>query len=297
MPCMRRQFFLSLLLALFLCARVGGQEAVERDVVVHGKAGEFDEPGDYGQPEWAERSQASSTTKLYVLSAYEVFVGLFSESDFDRNGRPTHDLRQEIEIGLPHRFEVGFENRLEVSGRDAAETMASLEGRYAFGAWNAIPLNPAIAASYKFGLGDVPKVNDHSPDACEVSLLVGQEFVPRLQWALNLFFQQDLGAPHNREAGFTQDVTYLAVADKLELGAEMRYTYDTHKFAHHTAANEFVIGPSVSWRPNKYTVLDLAPLFGCTGDSPDLALFATLSFEFGGAESKPTGAFPAPRER
>ena len=294
---MRRQFLLSLIMPLFLCSRAIGQDAVERPVVVHGEAGEFDEPGDYGQPEWAERSQASSTTKLYVLSAYEVFVGLFAQSHFDRHGEPTHDLRQEIEIGLPHRFEVGFENRVEASGRDAAETMASLEGRYALGAWNAIPLNPAIAASYKFGLRAAPAAGHASPDAFEVSLLVGQEFVPRLQWAANLFFQQDLGAPHNRAAGFTQDITYLAVTDKVELGAEMRYTHDTHKSARHTAANEFIIGPSVSWRPNKYTVLDLAPLFGCTTDSPDLALFATVSFEFGGAESKPAGAFPAPRER
>ena len=96
---MRRQFFLALVLPLFICARVSGQEAVEHDVVVHGEADEFDEPGDYGQPEWAERSQASSTTKLYVLSAYEVFVGLFAESNFDRRGKPTQDLMQEIEIG------------------------------------------------------------------------------------------------------------------------------------------------------------------------------------------------------
>jgi hypothetical protein len=39
----------------------------------------------------------------------------------------------------------------------------------------------------------------------------------------------------------------------------------------------------------------IAPLFGCTSDSQHVALFATVSFEFGGAESKPVGAFsPAP---
>src|SRR5712691_3694912 len=219
------QRLLSILGALLLAAGAAAQEAVEPEVEVHGEANEFDEPGGYGQPEWAERSQASSTTKLYVLSPYEVFVGIFSESDFREHGKPTHDLMQEIEVGLPHRFEVGFENHFGISDDRVAETIAALEARYALGAWNAIPLNPAIAGEYKFGLNNRPGGDTHQPDAYEARLLVGQEFVPRVQWAANVFFQQDLGAPHNREAGLTQDITYLAIADKLEIGAEMRYTY------------------------------------------------------------------------
>lgn len=288
------QRLLSVLAPLLLAATARAQEPVEREVEVHGQASEFDEPGGYGQPQWAERSQASSTTKLYVLSPYEVFVGIFSESDFHRHGKPTHDLMQEIEVGLPHRFEIGFENHLGISDDEAAETMANLEARYAFASWGTIPLNPAIAGEYKFGINDTPGGASHQPDAYEVRLLVGQEFVPRLQWAANIFFQQDLGAPHNREAGLTQDITYLAIADKLELGAEMRYTYDSDKFPGRGSQNEFVIGPSVSWKSNKYTVLDLAPLFGVTPDSPRIAASFTVSFEFGGAESKPTGAFGTP---
>ncbi len=269
------------------------QDAAERNVVVQAKADEFEEPGDYGQPQWAERSQASSTTKLYVLSAYEVFTGFFSESDFSRNGGTSHELMQEFEIGLPHRFELGFENHLGIADERAAETIAALEARYAFAAWGAIPLNPAIAAEYRFGLDSTPGGDRRQPDAGEMRLLLGQEFVPRLQWAANLFFRQDFGAPHNREIGFTQDITYLAIADRLEIGAEMRYTHDTRKFPQRGATDEFIAGPSVSWKPNRYAVLDLAPLLGVTSDSPRVAVFFTVSFEFGGGESRtPPGRMP-----
>ena len=72
------------LLSFFFSARVGAQEATERNVVVSASESreEFEEPGGYGQPQWAERSRASATTKLYVLSPSEVFVGVLSESDF-----------------------------------------------------------------------------------------------------------------------------------------------------------------------------------------------------------------------
>ncbi|MGZ5006124.1 MAG: hypothetical protein ACXV8H_11425, partial [Chthoniobacterales bacterium] len=89
---------------------------------------------------------------------------------------------------------------------------------------------------------------------------------------------------NRREIGFTQDLAYLAIADKLELGAEMRYTNATRR--KEEAANEFVIGPSVNWKPNLHTVLSLAPLFGCTADSPHVAVLASVSLEFGGGESK-----------
>src|ERR1700704_6055333 len=106
------------LIAIFISARARAQEATERDVVVSARESgeEFEEPGGYGQPQWAERSRASATTKLYVLSPYEVVVGILSESNFLRHGTSRHDLIQEIELGLPNRFEIGFENHVGLGG-------------------------------------------------------------------------------------------------------------------------------------------------------------------------------------
>jgi hypothetical protein len=219
-------------------------------------------------------------------------VGVLSESDFLRHGNSVHDLTQEIEIGLPNRFELDFENHVGLANNRAAESEASLGARYALAGWSKIPLNPAISATYRFGTGDRlaerfdRSGNQKQPDGYELRLLLGQEFVPRLQWAANLFFEHEFGSGHDRQIGFTQDIAYLAIADKLEVGAEMRYTNATRKLEKKSSANEFVIGPSVNWKPNLHTVVSVAPLFGCTADSPRIALLASISLEFGGGESK-----------
>jgi hypothetical protein len=282
------------LLSAFFSVRAGAQEATERKVVVSARESgeEFEEPGGYGQPQWAERSRASATTKLYVLSPYEVFVGVLSESDFLRHGASRHDLVQEIELGLPNRFEIGLENHIGLAGGDASEMSANIGARYAFAAWGKLPLNPTIAAEYRLGTGkDLTNRFDRgldrsSPDAYELRLLLGQEFIPRVQWAANLFFQHELGGARNREVGFTQDIAYLAVVDKFEVGAEMRYTNATRRAEKRASANEFVIGPSINWKPNLHTVISVAPLFGCTVDSPRVAVLCSVSVEFGGGESK-----------
>jgi hypothetical protein len=80
-----------------------------------------------------------------------MFAGNIWEADFRRHGRTLYDLTQEIDLGLLHRLEVGFENELGVAGSDAHETSATVEARYAFANWNAIPFNPAISAEYIFG--------------------------------------------------------------------------------------------------------------------------------------------------
>ncbi|MDP9098383.1 MAG: hypothetical protein M3N48_05230, partial [Verrucomicrobiota bacterium] len=101
-----------------MSAATGAQEVTEQNVVVAARESgeEFEEPGGYGQPQWAERSRASATTKLYVLSPSEFFVGVLSESDFLRHGPSRHSLVQEIELGLPNRFEIGFENHIGLGG-------------------------------------------------------------------------------------------------------------------------------------------------------------------------------------
>jgi hypothetical protein len=231
-----------------------------------------------------------------VLSPYEVFLGFFSETRFQRHDKASLDLFQDIEVGLPYRFEIGFENHLGFAGSRAAETMANIEARYAFGKWGAIPLNPAISAAYDFGVKnpnderareDLLNTGSDQADAYELELLFGEEFVPRVQWVLNCMFRQEIGNERGREIGFTQDVSYLLIADRLELGAEMRYRHVTTNSRRLGSANEFIIGPSVSWKPNRHTVIDFAPLLGCTHDSPVVSAFLTISFEFGGAESLP----------
>src|SRR2546421_12461649 len=115
-------------------------------------------------------------------------------------------LTEEVEIGLPHRFGIAFENSIENFRGNTQERTFSIEGRYAFADWNKIPLNPTIFAEYKFGGGRIlhdegpptpgkkfgPGGFDttmETPDAYELRLLLSQEFFDRVEWALNTFFE------------------------------------------------------------------------------------------------------------
>lgn len=257
---------------------------------------QFTEMGEYGQPAWAERARASSTTSVYVLSPYEAFVGLNWEGDFRRHGKSLHDLTQEIDVGLLHRFELGFANELGFVGSDANETSATVEARYAIANWNRIPLNPAISVEYLFGLGRSARSARpqsgrrqaklrEQPDAVALRLLCGQAFADnRVGYGLNVSMQQDVTHDSGRVFEISQSASYGLMKGEFELGAEMRYTHSTGQ-SPAGRANELIIGPTFGWKPTRQTRVSFAPLFGCTNDSPTVATFVLFSYEFGGAEA------------
>src|SRR5437660_6768891 len=286
---------------VFTCWAVVGsglayaQEHTAPNVVVSAEGEEaehdqFTEPGEYAQPAWAERSRFSSTTSVYVLSPYEMFVGNIWEAIFRRHGKTLHDLTQEVDFGLPHRFEVGVENELGLVGSDAHETSVTAEARYAFANWNAIPLNPAISAEYIFGVGKSVKDTEsdkdlrRQPNAVAVRLLLGQNFGDHFGYGLNVGLQQDVSRDSGREFEISQSVAYGAMKGKLEFGAEMRYVHNTLQ-RNPIDRDELVTGPTIGWKPTRQLRISLAPLFGCTGDSPRVASFVLVSYEFGGAEA------------
>jgi hypothetical protein len=299
----RQHFFCILFVSAALLSLPSGfaeDETRASNVVVNaeddeGEHDQFTEMGEYGQPAWAERNRASSTTSVYVLSPYEAFLGLNWEGDFHRHGKSLHDLTQEIDVGLLHRFELGLENELGLVGGDAHETSVTLEARYALANWNAIPLNPAISVEYLFGVGkSAPsaRANGHhkrkleeQSDAVALRLLFGQAFADnRIGYGLNLSMQQDVTHDSGRTFQISQSASYGLLKGEVELGAEMRYTHSTGQ----TPAgreDEFVIGPTFAWKPTRQTRIGAAPLFGCTHDAPVVATFVLFSYEFGGAEA------------
>ena len=270
------------------------QEETTEHVVVSGEEegehDQFTEMGEYAQPAWAERSRFSSTTRVYVLSPYEMFAGILWEADFREHSKTLNDLTQEIDFGLPHRFEIGVENELGLAGSNAHETSATVEARYAFANWNAIPLNPAISAEYIFGVGksvkDATSARDlhRQPDAVAIRLLLGQNFGDHFGYGMNAGVEQDVSHDSGREFDLSQSVAYGAMKGRFEFGAEMRYVHNTSQ-RHSGDSNELVTGPTIGWKPTRQLRISAAPLVGCTGDSPRLATFLLVSYEFGGAES------------
>jgi len=269
-----------------LLVNLRAQESATRNVVVTGENEEdqFTELGEYAQPAWAERSRMASTTSVYVLSPYEAFVGNVWEGDFDRHGKTTHDITQEIDFGLPHRFEIGIENEFGVIEDQAHETSATFEARYAVANWNAIPLNPTISLEYILGFGTSARTSSRQSDAFTARLLLGQNFGDHFGYGLNLSLQPSVSHGDEREFEVAQAIAYGAFEGKLELGAESRYTHTT-QHGSHEEQNEFVIGPSIGWKPIRQLRVGVAELFGCTGDSPGVASFVLISYEFGGGEA------------
>jgi hypothetical protein len=267
----------------------------EQPIVVSGE----EVPSAYGAPPGLSRSRFSNTTQAYVLPPWSFFFGELFEGQGFRHGPPDYLFTQEVEMGLPYRFNIAAESGWErFNGGGGAQTV-SLEARWALADWNKIPLNPTLFAEYKFGVGTIrheevppppgggeeeeggpPKL----PDAYEVRLLLAQEFFDRVEWAMNWFFEKENTGDRGREWGFSQAalVPVLLPNERLKLGIEMLYRNVTTKDTRGDAVNSFVIGPSVAWKPTASTRLDISPLFGCTHDSPIADVFVAFTWLFGG---------------
>lgn len=258
----------------------------------------------YGAPPGFSRSRFSNLTNAYVLPAGTFFFGEIYEGDAFRHGPPLHIFTQELEIGLPYRFGIAAETSFERFNGGGGPASASLEARYALADWNKIPLNPTLFAEFKFGTGAIRKdelLGSHGesaggageeeeeagqpqrPDACEMRLLLAQDFGERVEWAMNWFFEQEVALDRGREWGFAQSAgtPVLLPNERLKVGVEMQYRNFTTKNTRGDAENSFIIGPTVAWKPTRSTRIDVSPLFGCTDVSPRAQVFAVFSWLLG----------------
>jgi hypothetical protein len=265
-------------------------------------------PTAYGAPVSFSQSRFSPTTNAYVLPPGAVYSSLIYENDVVHFRSPDHTFTQEIEVGLPYRINLAVENSVERNDGTLQDATFSVEARYALADWNKIPLNPTFFAEYKFGIGNIlhdegaptpahkfgPGGFDKSmeiPDAYELRLLLAQDFFERAEWALNLFFEQEIGGDRGREWGIAQSVVtpFWLAHEELKGGIEFLFRSFSDKGTRGTPYNSFVIGPTVAWRPSRNTRLDVSPLFGVNHKSPEVQFFAVFSYYFGGGSSTAEG--------
>src|SRR5437764_5036071 len=302
-----RQWFVPLIASVCLIFpavnhSVDAQEVTlteEQSIVITGE----EVPSAYGAPPGLSRSRFSNTTQAYVLPPWSFFFGELFEGQGFRHGPPDYLFTQEIEMGLPYRFNVAEETQFERFNGGGSDQTVSLEARWALADWNKIPLNPTIFAEYKFGVGpirheEVPPPagggeEEESgpaqiPNAYEVRLLLAQEFGGRFEWAMNWFFEKENTGDRGREWGFSQALMtpILLPNERLKIGIEMEYKNVTTKDTRGDAVNSFVLGPTVAWKPTAQTRLDISPLFGCTHDSPVPDVFVVFSWLFGGERAE-----------
>ncbi len=273
-------------------------------------------PSAYGAPESFSRSRFSPTTTAYVLPPGEFFASLIYQGNALRFNRPDHMLTQEFEVGLPYRLGIAVENSVEGFRGRWQERSISVEARYALADWNKIPLNPTIFAEYKFGIGHI--LHDEGPpaqmakgeaeaflneriplpDAVEFRLLLSQDFGHVAEWAINGFFEQEVGGDRGREYGFAQSLLFPVLPhEQLKVGAEMLFTTFTDKGIRDDPSYRCVIGPSISWKISRNSRLDVSPLFGVTDDSPRASVFAVFSLLFGGPSAGEAEAPASMRNR
>lgn len=283
------------------------QSATSEHIVVRGE-----EVGSaYGAPPAFSRARFAPLTTAYVLPPWAFYAATVYEGDAFRHGLPDHLFAQEVELGLPHRFGLAAETSFERFDGGGGISTISLEGRYAFADWNKIPLNPTIFAEYKFGVGQIrheegppPPPGEEEdpeagrpkkPDAYEFRLLLSQDFGERIEWAFNAFFEKENTGDRGREWGFAQSIGVpLLPNERLKAGLEMQYQNFTVKDTRGDPIHRFVIGPTVAWKPNRNTRLDISPLFGTTEESPRVQLFAVFSMLFGPGGEAGEGEVEAP---
>ena len=290
-------------------------------------------PSAYGAPTSFSQSRFAPLTNAYVLPAGAVYASLIYEDDVVHFRPPDHHWTQEVEIGLPYRFNIAFENDVQHFDGDTQDATFSVEGRYAFADWDKIPLNPTLFAEYKIGAGNIlhdegaptpahkfgPGGFDKGediPDAYELRLLLSEDFFDKVEWAMNTFFEQEIGGDRGREWGIANSIVLpvhlfhpaetsppapstnnnprnsknveSSVAgiepswEELKVGIESQFRSFSDKESRGTPYNSFVIGPTAAWRPGHNMRIDVSPLFGVNHKSPVMELFIVFSYYFGG---------------
>ena len=262
--------------ASFLVFSAAAQEMENREVVVQAEASEL--PSAYGAPPDLSHGRISTLTKSYVLSPFSFELEAGYEGDIFRHGLPDQLFRQEIEMGLPARFTIGVQNQIERFDGNPRDRSFTLEARYALANWNKLPLNPAISAEYRFGLSNI------TSDSGELALLITHDFPHLIEWAMNIFVDQEFDDRKSTSAGFAQsiEVPVLLPEEKLEVGLEMQYLSGGETREPERSIKGLVIGPTLAWRPTKNVRFDLSPLFGCSDHTPVVQVFAVFSLSFGG---------------
>jgi hypothetical protein len=291
------------------------QTAASEHIVVAAEA----LPSAYGAPTSFSQSRFSPLTNAYVLPPGAVYASLIYEDDVVHFRNPDHHWTEEVEIGLPYRFNVAIENNIQRYDGDLQDASLSLEARYAFADWDKIPLNPTIFAEYKFGTGNILHdegaptpahkfgpggfdKGEEIPDAYEFRLLLSEDFFDRIEWSLNTFFEQETAGDRGREWGIAQSlVTPIhlfhevpsetdakdveargELFEEFKAGIELQFRSFSDKGSRGTPYNSFIIGPTVAWRMPHNARLDISPLFGVNNKSPVMELFVVFSYYFGG---------------
>lgn len=232
--------------------------------------------GPYNQPEWTTARRFPGTRIYLQQMPWESGVEQWVRFRHYPDGSTQTRFQEEYEIGLPHRFQLDLYETWSVDqNRRIDQDELSAEIRYALADWGKIPLNPTLYLEYA-------QHSQSDPNTLEGKILLGTDISPRWHWGANLICEQELSGSENTELGVSQGVSYTLADGKFGVGVEMEYAHVSRE----TPKNNFLIGPSVQWRPTSRWHVDVSPLFGCTHDSPEVEAYLVIGFDFGKSHGK-----------
>ncbi len=235
------------------------------------------ETGSYGQPGWVQR-RPFSTTRVHIQRnpgevAMEQWIRMRNN-----DGENKFRFSQEVEFGLPGRFQFDLYWDWTVEDSRAEHLDIAPEIRWAPADWGVIPLNPTFYLEYKF------VDSSRGGDVIEPKLLFGDDFGDGWHWGLNLIYERELDGEKAEEYSVAAAVS-KTINESLSVGFEGKWTRETVDGSRNDPEQKVVIGPNLQWRITKNLYLNLATLAGVTDDAPDFEGWFILGYNFNGPTS------------
>ena len=182
-----------------------------------------------------------------------------------------------MEFGLPGRFQLDLYAVTHQAGNKGSLQLdeQKVEVRWAFADWNKIPGNPTLYLEWK-GINS-------APDHMEAKLLLGGEIKSGWHWGSNLVFEHEMGGLQENSNEWTTGLSYTVRDTKVALGLESQLALVNAKDNRGVRGafdRQFLIGPSLQFRPLPQMHIDFAPLIGVTHNAPRSKVFVVVGWEF-----------------
>jgi hypothetical protein len=163
--------------------------------------------GPYNQPRWSARGRFSANTDVYVLPPFSFYLDLDYHGTFPRVGKSDHLFTQELELGLPYRFQLAFELDEEHQNGRSQIPFTTIEGRWALANWGKIPLNPTLLVEYDIGTGkQYPVQPGQNAEQEGAAIRLGMSFASRRVYPIHTncgyYWGRKLAHPSNLPVTF-----------------------------------------------------------------------------------------------
>ena len=272
-------------LPVFAAERISGPTARMPEVTSTADSGLSEERriGETGRPEWTS-ARRFPTTRVYIQQEpWHVGVEQWWRLRENRDDTVQNLFIEEIEIGLPYRMQLDLYANWTVDDEMKSRyDNFSVELRYALADWGKIWGNPTLYGEYKWV--------DKGSDVFEFKLLLGDELMPRLHWAVNFAYEKEFGnADRTAEFQVAGGLSYSVIDSKIGIGVEAKYVRESTHFDRGEPEQKFLIGPSVQIRLTERLHVDLSCLFGTNRDAQRHEGWLVIGYEFGkigGSEEK-----------